>query len=224
MNTATRSIRESVKKQPDFAGLSTPATAETRGDLANTGAAPGAATFDLPALGTIKGAATGARLHPDEYQSWHQAVRRCHVKKGRGFEYYGAKNVRVCDRWRRSFLAFVADTGPRPAGTQLDRFPNQSGNYQPGNTRWSTPAENTRNRRNTVMVEWDGKRVALGELTERYRITYDVVRSRLRLGWDLKRALTTPVGPHGDDVKLPYEQRAHVKAATRSTSGRMAAE
>ncbi len=174
-------------------------------------------TYNLPPLGAIKGAARGAHGHP-LYGVWHKAVRRCHIEKDGHFDTYGKVGIKMCDQWRESFLAFVAALPPRPPGTQLDRFPDVNGNYEPGNVRWATPRQNTNNRRNTFLVEWQGKQVPLTEIAEQFGIRDDVVRHRIRkFGWSVERALTTPVQPRGGDYRLGYEQRAHVKAANRST-------
>lgn len=78
--------------------------------------------------------------------SWSSMKMRCTWPKFRGFHRYGGRGIQVCDRWANSFENFLADMGERPPGTTLDRFPNNDGNYEPGNCRWATHKEQSLNR------------------------------------------------------------------------------
>jgi hypothetical protein len=65
---------------------------------------------------------------------------RCGLPTHRSFPHYGARGIRVCTSWSGSFEAFVADVGPRPAGTTIGRIDHSRG-YEPGNVRWMSRRE-----------------------------------------------------------------------------------
>ena len=82
-----------------------------------------------------------------EYTAWTNMITRCTNPKHNRWHRYGGRGIAVCERWRNSYEAFLADVGrrPRPAYS-LDRFPNCDGNYEPGNVRWATDSEQALNR------------------------------------------------------------------------------
>lgn len=86
----------------------------------------------------------GLRENRQVYKTWWAMNDRCHSKDNIGYQYYGGRGIQVCERWRNSFEAFVSDVGCKPEGRTLDRIDND-GNYEPGNVRWSTHAEQARN-------------------------------------------------------------------------------
>jgi excisionase family DNA binding protein len=95
--------------------------------------------------------ATPRRVIPQRVrESWKAMKRRCLDPKHVRFKDYGGRGITICDRWlepKTGLLNFFADMGDRPPGKTLDRFPNNDGNYEPGNSRWATPSEQAGNRR-----------------------------------------------------------------------------
>lgn len=89
----------------------------------------------------------GLHSHP-LYGTWHQMLQRCENPAHTGYRYYGAKGRSVCARWHDVAL-FIGDIerilGPRPDGMTLDRIDND-GDYEPGNVRWATAAQQVANR------------------------------------------------------------------------------
>jgi uncharacterized protein (DUF433 family) len=84
------------------------------------------------------------------FNTWSGAIDRCHNPDNAAFKNYGGRGIAVCDRWRDSFDAFVADMGPRPTATSLDRI-DVNGPYSPDNCRWADKFVQARNKRNTKL-------------------------------------------------------------------------
>jgi hypothetical protein len=89
---------------------------------------------------------TKGRKRQPLWVTWQGMLQRCYDPNNIAYERYGGRGIRVCKRWRHSFENFLADVGERPPGHSIDRI-NNSGNYKPGNVKWSTPKEQANNRR-----------------------------------------------------------------------------
>lgn len=127
-------------------------------------------------------------MNRNTYKVWHAMHKRCTNPRYANYANYGGRGISVCDEWA-SFHRFVQDMGEKPAGMQLDRIDN-NGRYEPANCRWASAAENTRNRRNTVVLEYDGRSQCLADWAAEVGMSRQKLAKRLALGWSVERALT----------------------------------
>lgn len=83
-----------------------------------------------------------------EYTAWTNMITRCTNPKHNRWQHYGGRGIAICDRWRNSYEAFLADVGRRPSPAHsIDRYPDCDGDYEPGNVRWATGTEQRLNQR-----------------------------------------------------------------------------
>lgn len=110
------------------------------------------------------------------YSSWANMMTRCEWGGHPSYEEYGAKGIRVCERWH-AFENFKSDMGERPRGGSIDRIDNRKG-YEPGNCRWATRLEQALNTSRTIFVAVDGEPVPAFILCERLGISKKALRAR----------------------------------------------
>lgn len=118
-------------------------------------------------------------------------LNRCQNPNVPAYKNYGGRGIAVCQRWLR-FENFLADMGERPAGMTIERIDND-GNYEPGNVRWATYKEQTRNNRSTQLVTLHGETKCITDWAAETGIKMPTLWARLRLGWSVEDALTKPV-------------------------------
>lgn len=125
---------------------------------------------------------TQVKKHP-LYATWRGMRQRCISPTCKDYPHYGGRGIRVCERWLNSFNNFVADMGPRPSNKHtIDRIDN-SKDYEPGNVRWATRAEQSLNRRCT-----------------RFRTINGVTKSRAQ--WAAERRAPRPRGEQRGTVAV----------------------
>lgn len=106
--------------------------------------AKNSATHIAKGSNVTHGHASGGKRSPT-WRAWRSMIQRCTYPSQQAYPRYGGRGIVVCDRWRHSFEAFLADMGEKPAGTTLGRMDND-GNYEPGNCRWETDEQQRANR------------------------------------------------------------------------------
>lgn len=129
-----------------------------------------------------------------EYTTWVGIQNRCYDPKTVGYEDYGGRGIRVCDGWRRSFLAFLADMGKRPGrGYSIEREKNDRGyscgkcddciaRGEPKNCRWATAGEQNRNQRRNLLVTHNGRTMCVAEWARETGASVTAIRGRLLRG------------------------------------------
>lgn len=151
-------------------------------------------SFILAAITTHGMASKGG--HPI-YKAWWAMQQRCKGLREEDFNNYTSRGIVVCDEWINSFDAFrkwSIENGWKK-GLSLDRFPNNDGNYEPGNCRWATDPMQNRNKRNNLLITAFGETKCMAEWCEDERCSVypNTIKHRINiLKWDTEKAITHP--------------------------------
>jgi hypothetical protein len=124
---------------------------------------------------------------------WSAMNARCTDERHRSYKRYGGRGIRVCQRWSKSFEAFLADMGERPDGLSIDRKDNDGlyscgkceeciANGWPANCRWATTMQQGRNRSTTKLLSYGETTATTREWSEILGISIHVLRHRLAKG------------------------------------------
>ncbi len=136
----------------------------------------------------------------EEYIVWKGMKSRCLNPRSKHWHRYGGRGIKVCERWANSFAAFLEDMGDRPDGCgptgraklSIDRFPNNNGNYEPGNCRWATQEQQVANSSVAKLLTFRGETRPIGAWERILKISACAIVNRLRKGWSVDDALGIP--------------------------------
>lgn len=144
-------------------------------------------------VGITHGACAGGVKTP-EFCIWNMMKQRCYNPNTKSYADYGGRGIRVCEKWRRSYAAFIGDMGQRPSSRHtLERLDNDK-DYEPGNVVWATRATQGRNKRTNVLIEYNGETRCLAEWSEIFVIPYRLLQWRITTAkWPIEKAFTKPI-------------------------------
>jgi len=143
---------------------------------------------------------TSGRTTSAEYRCWCNIRRRCEDEASEDYRLYGARGIKVCERWQ-SFEAFFADMGRKPTAAHSIERLDYDGPYEPGNCVWATAKQQTRNSRQNHWITIGGARKPLVQWCEDMGVSYSAVKQRInKMAWPAELALTMPPGTKTKDV------------------------
>lgn len=128
------------------------------------------------------------------YHIYELMKQRCNPKNKnlKKYKNYAGRGIRVCDEWGGSkafpiFKEWALLHGYSDELT-LERI-DVNGDYSPQNCKWIPKSEQLLNTR--VTRKLDG--VPISIIAKEHNLPTKIVRQRLDYGWDIEKALSTPI-------------------------------
>ena len=142
---------------------------------------------------------------------------RCYDINSKDYKYYGERGIYICDEWITGntfpFIEWALLNGYEK-GLQIDRIDNNKP-YSPENCRFVTRVENMRNQRTNRSVKYRGEIFStINGLIESKIIdvlSRESIRSRIKRGWDIEKAIDTPIR-QGNYNKNKYDSIISIMA------------
>lgn len=131
-----------------------------------------------------KHGATKTRL----YRIWTYMRRRCSDPRDKDFDSYGARGIKVCEPWNKSYITFSswALSHGYMENLTLDRKDNNKG-YSPDNCRWVTCKEQNNNRRSNRLITYEGVTMTVAQWAEKLGMERHALLYRLN-NWSVEEA------------------------------------
>lgn len=121
------------------------------------------------------------------YAIYRTMLARCYNSKNHKFKHYGQRGILVCDRWHK-FENFYEDMGDKPNGKSLDRIDN-NGPYSKENCRWASYKEQQNNRRDNILISFEGQTKTLSQWATDLGFNYKTLSDRIFISkWPLGKA------------------------------------
>lgn len=113
---------------------------------------------------------------------------------------YSLRGISMCEEWKdfqnfyndmyASYEEHVEIYGEK--NTTIDRI-DVDKNYCKENCKWSTLREQFNNKTDNHYIEYHGRTETMANWARELKMSYDALSTRLKRGWSVERAFTTPV-------------------------------
>lgn len=131
------------------------------------------------------------------YWVWKGVRSRCLNPKNPSYAYYGGRGIALCKEWndyavfREWALTNGYNENARHGECTLDRIDNNKG-YSPSNCRWANMFTQANNTGKNRVICFKGESKTASEWARDIGISANSLYIRLKNGWSIEEALTTP--------------------------------
>jgi len=155
----------------------------------------------------------GARRGHEErlYHVWQSMKQRCENVNNHNYVWYGANGIDVCDEWQEymSFKKWAYENGYNDDALRgectLDRIDVKKG-YSPQNCRWTSMADQNRNKSYHRYVEYRGEKYTVTQLADKVGMNKDTLVYRLNANWSVEDAINKPINRKHCGAKMVEPQ------------------
>jgi hypothetical protein len=120
---------------------------------------------------------------------------RCNNPRSNSYANYGGRGVKFMFESASDMAIWLLNNlGARPEGASIDRIDND-GNYEPGNLRWATKAQQANNKRQYRGAVYGGRIKRLLQL--RSDLTYETIRTWIKQGLTDEQIISRPKSTSG---------------------------
>jgi hypothetical protein len=142
---------------------------------------------------SLKQRSTHGETNTRLFKIWQGIHKRCENANASNYYLYGARGITVCKEWSNyvEFAKWAKENGYND-NLSIERI-NVNGNYCPENCKWATRKEQANNTRANHYLTYQNQTHTISEWADITGIKYGTLNSRIQRGWDIDRAINTPI-------------------------------
>ena len=127
------------------------------------------------------------------YKTWHNMKSRCNNPNATKYEIYGGKGIKVCDEWMdfENFYRWAIENGYNDS-LSIDRIDGNK-DYEPSNCRWVDYKTQNNNKSQNHLITYKGRTQNISQWARELGMDANTLGTRLARGWNIEKAVTTPV-------------------------------
>lgn len=122
---------------------------------------------------------------------WRNIKARCQNPKNTSYKNYGGRGITICEEWLgenglKNFAQWAYENGydenAEKGKCTIDRIDNNKG-YYPENCRWVDLHVQANNKRNNVLITYNGRTQTLEQWCKELNLSRSMVKHRYERGW-----------------------------------------